>query len=308
MSIRPTALLLVVLAALAEAPLAEARSWSDTSGSYQVEAELVAMQDDSVILQRADHHLVEIEVATLSKEDRAYLSSEKAQLAAEKVAGQQQTWTTRGGLEIVGKAVEYVIKEVTIQRRRGKIYVNDRVLENLPDVYRKIVPRVVGHFEQKPIQDEAALKSWLIHRKGEPATYRCEGIVLEMRSGDEYAIPFFLLSEADLQVLQPSWEQWLASQGDYQSQSDVSEDLRALAAARQQDQEVTQQIARLQLAMQSVTAGVTSLWEVTLYPGPGVAGTPLWVVVPGRDSRVATNNALTRNPGYTAGPVRRVSR
>ncbi|CAN0380562.1 unnamed protein product, partial [Ectocarpus sp. 4 AP-2014] len=141
-----------------------------------------------------------------------------------------------------------------------------------------------------------------------PATYRCEGIVLEMRSGDEYAIPFFLLSEADLQVLQPSWEQWLASQGDYQSQSDVSEDLRALAAARQQDQEVTQQIARLQLAMQSATAGVTSLWEVTLYPGPGVAGTPLWVVVPGRDSRVATNNALTRNPGYTAGPVRRVSR
>ena len=44
-------------------------------------------------------------------------------------------------------------------------------------------------------------------------------------------------------------------------------------------------------------AGVTSLWEVTLYPARGTAGPPLWVVVPGRNSIDATNQALAQNPG-----------
>ena len=58
--------------------------------------------------------------------------------------------------------------------------------------------------------------------------------------------------------------------------------------------------------MQAVEIGLTSLWEVTLYPQNG--GQPVWAVVPGRDSRTAQSNALAQNPGCTLGPVRRVSR
>lgn len=301
------ALLVVGVVSLFASPC-DARTWTDSSGRYTVDAGLVALMDGAVVLQRGDHHLVSIEVDRLSKADQEFLSTEDARRAAKQTTDQQQTWTTRGGLQILGNVVDYVAKDVTVQRRRGKVYVNDRVFDNLPEVYQKIVPRVVANFEGKPIDDKSALESWLTHRKGQPATYHCEGVVLELPSGDEYAIPFFLLSDEDLQVLQPGWDRWVAAQGDYQSQSGVADELRTLAAARQQDAQVTQQIAKLQLAMQAVDAGVTSLWEVTLAPGPGVAGAPLWVVVPGRDSRQATSVALSRNPGYVAGAVRRVSR
>ena len=66
----------------------------------------------------------------------------------------------------------------------------------------------------------------------------------------------------------------------------------------------------MQLKLQAVQAGVTSLWEVTLYPAAGQGGPPQWVVVPGRDSRQATAAAfraeswLCRRPGAAELPDR----
>ena len=79
------------------------------------------------------------------------------------------------------------------------------------------------------------------------------------------------------------------------------------AAARQHDAQVRREIAMMQLKLQAVEAGVTSLWEVTLYPDRGNNSPPQWVVVPGRDSRQATANALAQNLGFVAGPVRRIA-
>ena len=84
--------------------------------------------------------------------------------------------------------------------------------------------------------------------------------------------------------------------------------LQSLAAARSRDAQVQREIAMMQLKLQAVDAGLTSLWEVTLHPAAGNGGPPLWVVVPGRDSRQATETALQQNPGFIVGPVRRVSR
>ncbi|MFZ1933828.1 MAG: hypothetical protein WCB27_23765 [Thermoguttaceae bacterium] len=64
----------------------------------------------------------------------------------------------------------------------------------------------------------------------------------------------------------------------------------------------------MQLQMQGYQAGLFDLWEVRLVPGRGVASPPLSVVVPARDSRSAAVEAVRRNPGFTAGPVRKVSR
>ena len=44
-----------------------------------------------------------------------------------------------------------------------------------------------------------------------------------------------------------------------------------------------------------------------LYPQSAGVGPPMSVVTYGRNSRDATNAALAQNPGYNAGPVRRVS-
>lgn len=288
---------------------AEARTWTDTTGNYTIDADLIGFDDDHVILQRdADSELGSVPLEKLSEADRNFLKRQSANGEASGVMDAPQLWTLRSGLKAPGRLVDYTQRNVVIERKRGHVYVNGRRFENLPKIYQKVAPMVVAEFEGNQVSDGDSLERWLVHRKGQPVQYTVDGVVLEIESGDEYALPFFLFSEKDLQVLQPGWDAWLQAHGDYDTQQDHSFQLQSLAAAYQQDAAERRQIAQLQLGMQAVEAGVTSLWEVTLYPGQGVGGPPLWVVVPGRDSRVAQQNAIARNPGYLAGPVRRVSR
>ncbi|MHB1036668.1 MAG: hypothetical protein ACYC35_15525 [Pirellulales bacterium] len=60
--------------------------------------------------------------------------------------------------------------------------------------------------------------------------------------------------------------------------------------------------------MTGYQARLFDLWEVRMFPKPGVASPPLTVVVPARDSRMAMIEALSRNPGAVVGAVGRVSR
>jgi hypothetical protein len=168
---------------------------------------------------------------------------------------------------------------------------------------------MVAKLENLQRSDRASLEAWLVRQRGEPRTLHIQGVVLEAENGDEYPVPFFFFSDEDLNVLKPGWDEWRKAHiGDnYDAQEDHGFLLRSLASARHRDQLVKRDIAMMQLKMQAVQAGVTSLWEVTLYPAAGQNRRPQWVVVPGRNSRDATNIALKRNPGYIAGPVRRVA-
>jgi hypothetical protein len=304
------ALVVSAMASLAVSQTASARLWTDATGRYTIEADLVTFNDEQVVLQREDGELGAVEVEKLSDADREYLQSKEADETVRKTTGDLQTWRLRSGNQVVGRIVDYARREVTLQRRRGKIYVNDRVFENLPEIYQLMLPRVVNHFEKVNPENERGLRAWLVRQRGQARTFTVEGVVFELENGDEYVVPFFLFSDEDIEILKSGWEEWLAAnhEKDYDRRDDQAFMLESLAAARQNDAEIKRRIATLQLGLQAVEAGVTSLWEVTLYPGRGMAGAPLWVVVPGRDSRQATNNALAQNPGYVAGPVRRVSR
>ena len=133
---------------------------------------------------------------------------------------------------------------------------------------------------------------------------------MEVENGDVHAVPFFLLPDSERQLWERYWKSWQATRQEdrFESREDLAFLLKSLAAAHAEDAQVKREIAQLQLKMQAVQAGVTSLWEVTLYPDATMIGWPQWVVVPGRDSRQATITALKQNPGFVAGPVRRVSR
>lgn len=288
---------------------ADARTWSDLTGRYTLDAELVAFNDKSVVLQRADHELVAVPIEKLSSQDREYLKSKDADELARKSIEGLQTWTLRDGAKIVGRMVDYAHGDMTIQRRRGRIYVNDRPLENLPVFYQLLVPKIVAHFENLRGADRQSLEAWLVRQRGQRRTFSLEGVVLELENGDEYAVPFFLFSDDDLKVLKSDYDEWLTAHNgdDFDALDDRAFLLRSLAAARQRDSKVQRQIAMLQLQMQAVQTGLTSLWEVTLYPAAGRRGRPQWVVVPGRDSRQATAAALQQHPGYVVGPVRRVA-
>jgi hypothetical protein len=287
---------------------AQARVWTDATGRYTLEADLVAVNERTVVLQRADHEMVAIPIGKLSQADREYLESKEAAEVHRKNNDNVQTWTLSDGTKIVGKIVEYAQRDITLQRRRGRIYVNDRQLENLPEFYQKLIPQIVAQAENLRRADRASLEAWLIRQRGQPRTLHLEGVILEAENGDEYAVPFSMFSDEDLNLLKPRWNDWqaAANKKNYTGQEDRAFLLRSLAAARQRDQQVKREIAMMQLQLEAVQSGVTSLWEVTLYPAAGRGGPPLWVVMPGRNSRQATEAALQRNPGYVAGPVRRV--
>ena len=62
----------------------------------------------------------------------------------------------------------------------------------------------------------------------------------------------------------------------------------------------------MNLQLQGYNAGLYDLWEVTLIPARGNYGRPMKVVVPGTNSRQATQNALQRYPGARIGPIAKV--
>ncbi|MBN2296466.1 MAG: hypothetical protein JXM70_28815 [Pirellulales bacterium] len=302
-AIRMLSLVFITLSIVADT---QAREWTDASGKYKIEATLFAYDDENVVLQRGDKELGIIEFEKLSDKDQEYLRSKEAEAISNKNIKAKQTWTTRSGLKIVGRLVDYAHGDVTIQRRRGRMYVNDRRFSNLPEVYQKLLPKVIEHFDKIKIPNEQALEKWLLGLRGQPRTFSLEGVILESENGDEYAIPFFVFSTQDLKLLKPGWAQWLAVYDDYRRRDDHAFRLEALAAASMQNQRNMQQIATMNLNMQAIQGGLTSAWEVTLYPMSGNPSPPRWVVMPGRNSAQATTAALRQNPGFTAGPVRRV--
>jgi hypothetical protein len=139
---------------------------------------------------------------------------------------------------------------------------------------------------------------------------------MELPNGEEYGIPFFFFKDTELKVLEPQWDEWLAAnqaaKQDEETKRQQSLYLQSQAAAYQQSVEQNQayqqemmQIARMQLQMQAVAAGVFSMWEVYLYPPPGAAAYPISVVVNARNSFDAANIASANNPGYIVGPIRK---
>jgi len=289
--------------------VATAREWTDSSGLYTLEADLVAFNQKSVVLQREDKELVAMPIELLSETDREFLKSSEAEEANRKATEEQQTWTLRDGTKLVGRIVDYADRNLIIQQRRRRIYVNDRLLNNLPEFYRQLVPSIVSHTERLPRSDLRGLQNWLRRKEGEPQEFRVQGVVLEMDNGDEYAVPFFLFTDEDQKSLQSGWDSWQAVYGrnEYAAAEDLGYLLRTLAAARAHDRSVQHEIAMLKLNLKAVQTGLTSLWEVTLYSTAGQNRPPQWVVVPGRDSRQAANTALEMNPGYIVGPIRRIA-
>lgn len=289
---------------------ASARLWSNATGDYTLEAELVAIDDTLVVLSRADGELAAMPVNELSDDDKEYLKSKEATDLDDKTFAPVQTWTLKNGMSLTGKVVDFADKTLHLQRRRGRIFVNDRLMNNLPEFYQQLLPQVVAHEKQLPRADGRALRAWLIEQGDAPQPIHVQGVVVEAENGDEYAVPFFLFEDKDLKLFEASWDEWLAARKEnkYEAEEDLGFLLRSLAAARHHDEQVQREIAMMQLNMQAIQAGVTTLWEVTLYPAAGNGGPPLWVVVTGRNNIEATNAALQQHSGYVAGPVRRVSR
>lgn len=387
----------------AAAGTADARIWKDVTGLYTINADLVGFDDDMVILQRENKELGSCPINKLCKEDREYLKSKEALQIHNSHLEQIQTWTMTNGLKLVGRIVDYERDEVVIKQLDGKVVVNDKPFDSLPEIYQDILLRVIEVVQSQPMPNKSALEDWVgtssLFRNGKSETYNLEGVVFELQDGSRYAVPFYPFTKREQEILKSGWAAWVESHkavpappspatpektdelGDSKpavgftakgdsgdpgltkpvegftagggktkpgaqglpnspiegftaklgndvatnplgagnataaktpvaqnyKQDDQAFHLQSLAAAYQRDQKVNQRIAMMNLNLQAVQAGVTSAWEVTLYPNAGNPYPPKWVVVYGRDSLIATQEALRSNPGYRAGPVRKLS-
>ena len=296
-----------MLALLVLASAGEAREWTDATGKYKIEADLVGFDDESVVLRRADKQLGAVPIEKLSENDREYLKSDEAEKIHTGNLSETQTWTGKDGHKLVGRIVDFVRRDMIIQRRRGRTYVNDRAFANLPEFYQQVVPAIVNHFHALATVDRRGLEAWARRQGEEPRTFNLEGVILELEDGDEYGVPFFLFADKDRRLFEAGWKEWLAVSESHDQRDDHAFRLESMAAEYSKNQQVDRQIALMQLNMQAIAAGVTSAWEVTLYPGRGNTSPSRWVVVSGRNSAQATAAAVTQNPGFVAGPVRRVS-
>lgn len=296
----------------------EAREWTDATGQYSWKAELFAASEELAVLRERNGDLHAVKVKELSKDDQQFV---KDYLADEdgRVSQDEHTWTMASGLKIKGTVLNYKSGPVEFSSRSGVPYVNRKRYSRLDPVYQKMVIKLVAATQDDSVETEEDFRKWSRALRREKKVIQVDGVLMKLKSGDEYAVPLFLFSKADRQVLEAGWQQWSDEEATKQQRAQEDALLRAEAEEyqrrereeqqqQQEEREKDRRIQMMQLGLLAVDSGLTSIWEVTLLPGPGGYGRPLRVVVPANDSIAAQQAAMQQHPGYVAGPSRQLSR
>ncbi|MDX1925655.1 MAG: SHD1 domain-containing protein [Pirellulaceae bacterium] len=299
---------LMLLALQLFSNVAVGRVWSSANGAFEIEGEEISFNETLVVLKRPNGELVALELKELSSKDQEYVRSKQLQEKEKVAAEEMQTWTAKDGMKVRGKVVAYGRKEMVVQRKLGHVHVNDKKFSTIDALHQKLVLRILSVVENTKLEDEKQLEEWAKKLGGNPKTYPLEGVLMQLESGDEIGVPFFLFAREELGILQPGWELWKEQAESEEMRNRESFLLRSAAMAYQKDRAAKQQIEMVKLEMLAVSTGVTSVWQVGLAPGPGVYGRPFAVMVTAQNSEVASQMALQRYPGYELVGVRKASR
>jgi hypothetical protein len=287
----------------------QAREWTDASGRFSFEAELISYSDQHVILKMPDERLVSVALDQLSDADRQFVDETRERGIAEPAPQPQQTWNLANGQQLVGEVVEYGKRTVEIRRSRGRLYVNDRPFDQLPKIYQDLVLRLISHHENLNINQLSDVTAFLSRQPRQRVAYEVEGVMLELENGEMYGVPFMMFSEEDRRLLRTGYRSWLqAHQEDSYRHDEESLMLRTQAQMFQQaDRQMELQMQRMQLQLLGAAAGLFSFWQIELLPPLGMGGFPLIVVVPARNSQEASMLAQQNYPGFRIGLSRRLN-
>ena len=276
MNLRRPWLPIAIALLIASPSFAEVRKWSDESGRFSVEAELLTSDKDFVVLEREkDGELIAVRKKELSAKDQAYISENAEErdndeadvetdrdLASRNPKKYDSTWKMRDGEVVKGRLIGFGRQDLVIKRERGKIFINDRELEELPPAYGKIVPDVVSRVDNAEIETSEELEEHLAENGAGPFTYSVEGIQLDLATGGGITVPVSLLAVSEAKQVQPALERWQAANED-----DVSESERMEASSRERlvldsqeryrrrDQPRQSQLKMMELNLLAVQAG-----------------------------------------------------
>lgn len=304
--------LLIVWATLFQVSSASAaRRWTSSKGGFTLEADAIAFNETTAILKRLNGKLVAVKLDELSEADQEYVRSKEVGEQLSQSIEKMQTWTSKNGVKIRGRVLAYGRKNLTILRQRAKPVINDKPFEKYDPLNQKLILRIVSELEGQSFTTASELGTWVKTLGGEKKEYPLEGVLMELESGDQIAVPFFLFGDKELRVLEPGWEAWSKANDDEEARKQESLMMQTEAMQYQQQSQQQayqkQQIELLKLNLLATRTGLTSIWEVGLQPPPGVYGRRISVMVTARNSDLAANMALAQHPGYQVFGVRKAS-
>lgn len=296
--------LAVILLSIADVPTLSARQWTDSTGMYHQEAELVEFDGHLVVLKKAKGQLVAVPLTSLSTADQQYLQSKEAKDAMASTAANDRTWTLNDGKKFKGTLLRFGEKDVVISRNQGMLYVNGKPFTELSAFHQDMIPELVTHEEGKSIPDANAIANLIAYRKGADLTYHVKGALFQLENGQLGAVPIWMLSSKDYNVIQPEWAAWEAAENDKQRVAEREEMQSTMARAAfneyQRNEQINQQLQYLQYASQWF-----DLWQVQLIAPNGAVSV---VTVPARDSRSAQYAAQQKCPSCSIGATQMLSK
>lgn len=303
-SVTCTLLLLVLAANLS------AREWSCPAGKFKLEGDVVAFDNKLVVVKKTDGSLAALEIDALCKADQEFVKKKEVIAAHKKSAEEMQTWTGKDGLKFRGQVIAYGQKEIVVQRRAGKMFIDNEDFAKLSPLQQKVALKVFSTIEKTEIKDEKAFEQWAIKnlRGGQPKKYPLSGVRMRLETGDEVRIPFFMFNQKDLAVLKPGWDLWLEKKGSEEERNREDFLMRTAAMQYQRDKAENRRIEMIKLDLLGATAGVTDIWRVNLIPRQGVRARPITVMVTAPNSLAAEQIAMRKYRGYVVGGVARASR
>jgi hypothetical protein len=300
---------------LVPGPLDNGHVWTDATGKYSTEAALVDFDQDTVVLKKNSGRLIAVPIAKLSKTDQEYLRSQAAATTVQEYSGGKRTWTMLDGEEVVGNVLDFCQTKVVIQRQLGRILVNDKPYQDLSKLHQYVVRKIVEHISNTSIKDHSDLERWAIKQKDQPREFDCNGVLLELEDHEEAAVPFFIFSREDEDLLKPGWEHWVAQKNTLKKEAQANSE--ALAARQRQESLFLRarardyqrdQLTRQMVQLMTIDAGLSSEWRVQLYPKAGTYGSPMQVFVSGWDTNDARREAIANYPDYFVGPISKVGK
>jgi hypothetical protein len=257
----------LAIVVLACATRASARIWVDSTGKYHQKADLVEFDGQTVVLKKAEGQLVSVPLEQLSHRDQEYLKTKEAKNDIAGAAAKDRTWSLADGKKFAGKLTKFGRKDVVISRKLAVLYVNGKPFDGLPGLKKYIVPLLVGHEEGREIKNADSIQDLIGARKGADLVYRVEGAVFEIESGEDVAVPIWLLSDKDRKAIEPQWDAWLAANKDNHiqdlRQAEQSTLARAIFNEHQRNGAIDHRVQSFQREMQW-SQNTPGTWRIRL--------------------------------------------
>lgn len=308
---------LIMLAVVHGVSPLQAREWTDSTGNFKIEADLIAFDGDTVVLRAKAGRLIALKISDLSKDDLAFLKTPEV-AAFENSAPVPETptaWSLMNGQVVRGAITGIGVQQVVIFRRDSKTHISFDGKENTDPIYKTLLPEIVNHLASTSFKTLDELDRHLATLKPPTLTYAIPTVRVATTKG-EVNIPNFLLKKEEQSYLWSASERLRSLQ-----ESELSSEEREKIAAREnflarsygrgrnQAANAPVEISPMQLeflANATLVAARAEFWEVAISP-PNPYMMPFTVVVPAADSADAEAQVAARFPQYQLIGVSRAS-